>query len=292
MARKRFIAPEFFTHEALYDAEEASGLPLRLAFSALWCHADRRGVFAWKPRVLKLTCLPYDPVDFGQVLDALESAGFVQGYEVDGRRYGIIPSFNRWQSFHKDERPSNAPMPPEPRETAAATPCQHGATTVLPHEEHGSSTPTAVTVTAAITASTATAAKRRRGDEVDAGFTARRLTAAANKGIAEQFGEQPVPIRWDHPGTAQTVADLDAAGVPVEEAERWLFDLARSRAPQDGKPPRTLKYYVAAVIDAWQAEQAHRDAATLPRPAGTGTVITWDDVYRANTTDPELRDVA
>jgi hypothetical protein len=127
---------------------------------------------------------------------------------------------------------------------------------------------------------------------VSTGDAARRLTAAANKGIAEQFGEQPVPIRWDHPGTAATVAELDAAGVPTDEAERWLFDLSRSKAPADGRPPRTLRYYAKAVVEAWHAEQAHRDAATLPRPAGTGTVITWDDVYRANTEPEGVRDVA
>jgi hypothetical protein len=127
---------------------------------------------------------------------------------------------------------------------------------------------------------------------VSTGDAARRLTAAANKGISEQFGEQPVPIRWDHPGTAQTVADLEAAGVPIAEAEQWLFDIARSRAPADGRPPRTLRYYAKAVIDAWHTEQAHRDAATLPRPAGTGTVITWDDILRANAEPEALRDVA
>lgn len=293
MPRKRFVSPEFFTHAELFDAEAASGLPLRLAFAALWCQADRRGVFAWKPRAMKLACLPYDAVDFDAVLSALQSGGFVVRYEVDGRAFGFVPSFQRWQSFHKDERPSDAPPPPQNVAGAWSAPCQHRADHVPPPLSHGSSTP--ASITASITTSTAASiavinrdAAVAQGNDVPA---ARRLAAAANKGIAEQFGEQPVPIRWDHPGTEKTVADLEAAGVPIADAERWLFDIARSRAPQDGRPPRTLRYYVKAIVDAWQAEQAHRDAATLPRPAG-GTVLTWDDIVRQNAELDEVRDVA
>jgi hypothetical protein len=287
--RKRFVSPEFFTHADLFDAEVASGLPLRLAFAALWCQADRRGIFPWKPRELKLACLPYDTVDFNAVLSALQSAGFVMRYDVDGRAFGYVPSFARWQSFHKDERPSDAPAPPSPRSSTVPARCQHGADHVPTPLPHGSSTPASITAssTTSIAASIAVIGPAV-AEEVPA---SRRLTAAANKGIAEQFGEQPVPIRWDHPGTAKTVEDLEAAGVPIADAERWIFDMARSRCPSDGKPPRTLRYYVSAIIDAWNAEQAHRDAATLPRPAGTGTVITWDDIFRSASA-PEASHVA
>lgn len=163
MPRKRFLAPEFFTHADLYDAELASGLPLRLAFAALWGHADRRGIFAWKPRELKLSCLPYDLVDFAHVLDALEADGFVQSYEVDGRRYGFIPSFARWQSFHRDERPSDAPAPPSHGADTVPAPCQHRADPVLTTRSHGSSTPTSITTTTSTTTASAASVASRRG---------------------------------------------------------------------------------------------------------------------------------
>ena len=54
MARRRLISPEFFTHSDLYDAEARHGLPLRLAYAGLWTVCDRRGLFRWRPRELKL----------------------------------------------------------------------------------------------------------------------------------------------------------------------------------------------------------------------------------------------
>lgn len=105
MPRKRLISPEFFTHADLYDAEARCGLPLRLAFAGLWTQSDRRGLFRWRPRELKLAILPYDAVDFADVLSALEAEGFIQRYTVDGKEYGRIASFARWQSFHPHEKP-------------------------------------------------------------------------------------------------------------------------------------------------------------------------------------------
>ena len=57
MARIRTIKPEFFRHEALFEAEHRAGLPLRLAFAGLWTAADREGRFKWRPRQLKLDVL-------------------------------------------------------------------------------------------------------------------------------------------------------------------------------------------------------------------------------------------
>lgn len=152
MARKRFISPEFFQHEALYDLERSTGLPIRVAFAGLWTQSDRRGIFAWRPRVLKLAILPYDEVDFERVLDALYREGFIEAYTVDGKPYGIILSFARWQSFHRDERPSDAPPPPEHGGGTVPARC-HPVVPLLPAQrEHGSSTPvtTSITTTASI----------------------------------------------------------------------------------------------------------------------------------------------
>lgn len=123
MARQRFIKPGFFLHGELYDAEAASGLPLRVAFAGLWTQADRRGVFRCKPRELKSAVLPYDPVDMADVIAALESAGFIRTYEVDGKTYGFIPTLTDHQSFHKDEKPSADPGP-------ESAPLRHCAGTV------------------------------------------------------------------------------------------------------------------------------------------------------------------
>lgn len=137
MPRQRLIKPEFFKHGELYDAEESTGLPLRIAFAGLWCQADRAGRFAWKPRELKTDILPYDPVDFTDVLDALERHGFIRGYTVDGKRFGVIPSFEKHQSFNVKEYPSRLPSPPDDTSTkTVALPPQHHAETVPAPTQH------------------------------------------------------------------------------------------------------------------------------------------------------------
>jgi hypothetical protein len=113
MARIRTIKPEFFRHAALFDAEIETGLPLRVAFAGLWTACDRSGRFAWKPRELKLDCLPFDECDFSRVLDALATRGFVSRYVVDGVAFGFVPSWDRHQIINNRESQSSFPEPTE-----------------------------------------------------------------------------------------------------------------------------------------------------------------------------------
>jgi hypothetical protein len=109
--RTRLIKPSFFKHGDLFDAEERSKLPLRVAYAGLWCVADREGRFLWRPRELKPDILPHDAVDFAQVLDALERAGFIASYVVDGKKFGHIPTLQDHQTFHVREAQSKIPSP-------------------------------------------------------------------------------------------------------------------------------------------------------------------------------------
>ena len=136
MARKRLVSPEFFLHGEMCDAEEATGLPLRLAFIGLWCQADRRGLFPWKPRELKLSILPHDVVNMSDTMSALCRHGFVEYYEVDGKGYGRIPNFGKWQTFNVKEKAdlrlpeplTEFPTSFNPPNTVPA-PCRHGVST-------------------------------------------------------------------------------------------------------------------------------------------------------------------
>lgn len=107
--RIRTIKPEFFTHEALYEAEIQTKLPLRVAFIGLWCAADREGRFKWEPRRLGVAILPYDKGEFSRVLDALTTRGFIVKYESEGVIYGCVPSFTRHQVINNRESPSVLP---------------------------------------------------------------------------------------------------------------------------------------------------------------------------------------
>lgn len=111
MARIRTIKPDFFKHDGLYDLEQETGLPIRLAFIGLWTIADREGRFSWRPRQLKTDALPYDEVDFSRVLDALATRGFIVKYASGGEKFGVIPSWKRHQVINNRETASNLPEP-------------------------------------------------------------------------------------------------------------------------------------------------------------------------------------
>ena len=111
MARIRTIKPEFFRHSKLYVAEQETKMPMRIAFAGLWTVADREGRFRWRPEELKLDCLPYDDLEFADVLDALERHGFVKKYSVAGEEYGCIPTWSKHQAINTRESPSKLPDP-------------------------------------------------------------------------------------------------------------------------------------------------------------------------------------
>lgn len=111
MAKIRTIKPELFRHEALFEAECTSKLPLRLAFIGLFTCCDREGRFRWRPRTLKLDVFPYDDIDFAAVLEALLHYGFIKKYVIANEDYGCIPSWHKHQHINNRETPSHLPSP-------------------------------------------------------------------------------------------------------------------------------------------------------------------------------------
>jgi hypothetical protein len=116
VARIRTIKPEFFRHEGLQDLERSNpGSCCMLVFAGLFTVADKSGRFEWKPRTLKLDILPFLDFDMDKTLGLLRKAGFVVQYEVNGRLYGLIPSFSGHQRITGKEAttPSRYPSPDE-----------------------------------------------------------------------------------------------------------------------------------------------------------------------------------
>lgn len=111
MGRIRTTKPEFYLHEGLYDLEKETGLPCRLAYQGLWTQCDREGRFRWRPRPLKQHILPYDDLDFADVLDALWIGGFIECYESDGEVFGYVPTFPEHQYVNAREKESLLPDP-------------------------------------------------------------------------------------------------------------------------------------------------------------------------------------
>lgn len=122
-ARIRTVKPEMFSHEGLYDAEQETGLQLRLAWIAMPSVCDREGRFQWRPRTLKSVAMPYDAVDFEHILCAFWRLGMVRRYRVDGEDFGYVPTFLKHQVINKREAASALPEP-TPENTVHFT-CTH-----------------------------------------------------------------------------------------------------------------------------------------------------------------------
>jgi hypothetical protein len=105
MPRIRTIKPEYFT-----DDDLAALSPLaRLAFIGLWTQADKAGRLEDRPRRLKALIAPYDDVDFDALLDQLVEGRFLVRYEVDGRRYLQVRTWEKHQRPHHSEPESAFP---------------------------------------------------------------------------------------------------------------------------------------------------------------------------------------
>lgn len=100
MARIRSIHPGFFTDEGLVSV----GMAARLCVLGLGVEADDKGVFEWKPLMLKMRLFPADNVNVADLLAELEGANIIRKFEADGRAYGAIKNFRR---FQKPKTPNN-----------------------------------------------------------------------------------------------------------------------------------------------------------------------------------------
>lgn len=93
MARIRSVHPGLFTDEQYV----ALSMTARVLLPGIWTEADDHGVFEWKPLTLKMKIFPADNVDVGALLDELSNADVVKKFTVDGKDYGAVRNFCRWQ---------------------------------------------------------------------------------------------------------------------------------------------------------------------------------------------------
>ena len=103
MARIRSIHDGFFTDENLVSVSAFA----RLLFLGLGVQADDKGVFEWKPIMLKMRIFPADNVDVSDLLAELKAINAIRGYEIDGRQFGAIRNFRKFQrpKFPNDIHP-------------------------------------------------------------------------------------------------------------------------------------------------------------------------------------------
>lgn len=93
MARIRSIHPALFTDEAFASLSMAA----RVLLLGLWTEADDQGVFDWKPVTLKMRIMPVDNVSVPDLLLELEGWNAVKQFSQDGREFGAIRNFCKFQ---------------------------------------------------------------------------------------------------------------------------------------------------------------------------------------------------
>lgn len=93
MSRIRSIHPGLWTDEAFVGLSPLA----RLFLMGIWNECDDQGSFAWSALGLKMKILPADNADAGELLNELQSAGFVMRYEVAGKPYGAVRNFCQFQ---------------------------------------------------------------------------------------------------------------------------------------------------------------------------------------------------
>lgn len=93
MSRIRSVHPGLWTDEAFVSMSPLA----RVFFIGLWTEADDKGTFPWSPLKLKMRILPADNADVESLLGELVSGDAVMRYEVDGKEFGAIRNFTKFQ---------------------------------------------------------------------------------------------------------------------------------------------------------------------------------------------------
>ena len=112
MPRIRSVHPGQWTDEDFVGCSMAA----RLLAIAIRNIADDEGVFEWKPVTIKMTVFPADDVNVTELLEELVLSRQVRRYTVDGKAYGIIRNFKKYQRPKKPV--SNHPLPNSAEMTA------------------------------------------------------------------------------------------------------------------------------------------------------------------------------
>ena len=94
MGRIRSVHPDQWT-DADFDSCPHLARLLALAVRNV---ADDNGMFPWKSQELRWQLLPADDCDVAELLSELESSGQIVRFEADGRAFGMVRNFTRYQS--------------------------------------------------------------------------------------------------------------------------------------------------------------------------------------------------
>jgi hypothetical protein len=126
MARIRSIHPGIWTDEGFVTLSAYA----RLLLIGLWNECDDKGIFEWKPITLKMRLMPADNVDVANLLAEIEAVNAVCQYTVNGKIYGAVRNFRK---FQKPKTPND--VHPAPLHIRNYVGLESAVSEVIDHEE-------------------------------------------------------------------------------------------------------------------------------------------------------------
>src|ERR1700760_727970 len=93
VARIRSVHPDLFLDEAFVSLKIAT----RVFLIGLWTECDDHGAFEWQPSRLRFKILPAEGIAGDALLGELEQANIIKKVDIDGRAYGLVRNFCRFQ---------------------------------------------------------------------------------------------------------------------------------------------------------------------------------------------------
>jgi hypothetical protein len=238
MARIRTVKPEFWVSEQIAECSPNA----RLTFIGLWNFCDDNGVHPAKPKTLKAELYPMDDFSAADVagwMRELVGAGLVVEYEVDGELFWHVTG---WAKHQKIDRPSaKYPVPPALSDSTTT----RRAALPSDRETFDESSPNA---RPAPPPGMEGNGKEGNGDDGDSP-DARPDAAASRRPVASQDATS---------GSALTVEQLRAEGLPDDVAAEFLALRKRKRAPLTRLAWSGIR--AEAEKAGWSTEQAIRKA--------------------------------
>lgn len=93
MSRIRSIHPGIWTDEVFVGLSDAA----QIFFIALWTECDDQGAFEWKPLQLRLKLRGARDGGVEGLLAELVAAGSIRQYEHNGKKFGLVRNFGKFQ---------------------------------------------------------------------------------------------------------------------------------------------------------------------------------------------------
>lgn len=271
MGRIRSVHPGLFTDEAYMSLSMAA----KAALPGLWTECDDAGVFEWKPIVIKAKIFPADNVDMSAILGELQEVNCLRIVEVDGRKYGLIRNFRKWQ---RPEKPKHRhPLPDDCRSYVGLSPSHQQPITDAPANGSG------------ISPQREEEGGKRKEEGDNTLPSPATISREAEPGSGEKLDLEEIlrkAAEWHH--VEKRLANTGGIAALIAEGASLEFDViptVRALAPRVNSR-KSWKYFVPAIREALESRRmspeprVERMESQVFVKQGTDAWAAWQDNYR------------